>query len=215
MTKSRVAKRRRLPADARRSLIVEAAKDCIAETGLTETTARDVAARSGISIGTLTHHFASMEELLLEALRSASKEFTDQVIATLAGGRTARDRVHLLIDAALPSEPAARRQWRLWLDYWARAAHDDRLATLHSERYRHWRGAFEHVIREGVQSGEFTEVDPMRVAKEIAALFDGLAIAVAIGDEAVEAQEARQILYGFVDSRLLPNVGAPSGAHAS
>jgi AcrR family transcriptional regulator len=196
--------RTRLSAEARRGLIVEAAKDCIAETGLTETTAREVAARAQISIGTLTHHFSSMDELLLEALGSASREFTERVIATLAGGRTARDRVVLLIDAALPSQPPALQQWRLWLDYWARAAHDPRLATLHSERYRHWRGAFEHVIREGVRSGELAHVDARRAAKEIAALFDGFAIALTLGDEAIEAEEAREILIDFVDRLLRP-----------
>jgi AcrR family transcriptional regulator len=195
--------RRRHRPEVRQALILEAAKQVIAESGLGRATAREIAARCGISTGTLTHHFPSMDDLLVEALRSGSKEFTDRNLAAAEGERSARDRLLLLIETALPDKPEALRNWRLWLEYWARAVHEPRLAAAHSERYREWRGAFEQVIAQGVREGEFEAVDAAGAARELVGLFDGLCIAAAIGDEAIDVEEARRILLTWVEKTLL------------
>ena len=195
---------RRHRPEVRRALIIEAAKDCIADSGLARATAREVAARCGISTGTLTHHFESMDELLVEALRSGSKELTDRNVSEVESLSSALERLRMLIETALPDKPGALRNWRLWLEYWARAAHDPSLAAVHSERYREWRGAFERVITYGIESGEFAGVDAASAARELVGLFDGLCIEAAIGDEAVSVKEARRILFGWVDARLAP-----------
>jgi hypothetical protein len=145
--------------------------------------------------------------LLVEALRSGSKEFTDANLEAAAAQRGAVDRLRLLIETALPDKPVALRNWRLWLEYWARAVHDPALAAAHTERYAEWRGAFERVIAEGVDEGVFECSDPAGAARELVGLFDGLCIAAAIGDDAVTVAEARRILNGWIDARLRP---APS-----
>lgn len=197
--------RRRHRPEVRRALILEAAKQVIAESGVDRATAREIAARCGISTGTLTHHFPSMDVLLVEALRSGSKEFTDRNLAAANGEESARDRLRLLLDTALPDKPDALRNWRLWLEYWARAAHEPELAALHSERYREWRGAFESVISDGVRKGELSHRDPARAARELVGLFDGLCIEAALGDEAMSVSEARHILLDWVDRLVVPN----------
>jgi AcrR family transcriptional regulator len=194
--------RRRHRPEVRQALILEAAREIIAEKGLGAATAREIAARCDISTGTLTHHFPSMEQLLVEALRSASKEFTDENVAAAAAVEGARARLDILIETALPDKPDALRNWRLWLEYWARAVHDPDLADVHRERYREWRGAFERVIREGVDRGEFLPADPVSTARELVGLVDGLCIEAAIGDEAVPIDEARRIIFEWVDRRL-------------
>lgn len=196
-------KRRRHPPEVRQALILEAAKQLIADVGLGRATAREIATRCNISTGTLTHHFPSMDELLVEALRSGSKEFTDRNLGAAAAEQSARDRLILLIETALPDKPEALRNWRLWLEYWARAAHEPALAALHRERYREWRGAFERVITEGVATGELERVDPARAARELVGLFDGLCIEAVIGGQ-VSVGEAREILLSWVASRLRP-----------
>lgn len=203
------AKRVRHPPEVRQALILEAAKQVIAESGVGRATAREIAARCGISTGTLTHHFASMDDLLVEALRSGSKEFTDEKIAAAAVEASARAAIVLLVETSLPDQPAALRTWRLWLEYWARAVHDPALAAVHSERYREWRGAFERAIADGVASGEFAAVDVGRSARELVGLFDGLCIEAAIGDEGLSVVEARRIVLDWVDRNLL---AVPSSA---
>jgi len=113
-----------------------------------------------------------------------------------------------LIDAALPSSPNASRNWRLWIEYWARASHSTELAELHSERYAEWRSTFADIVAEGVESGEFRRLDPASTALTLVALLDGLGLQTVIGDAAVSVTIAHALLDEYVSS-LCPSI--PSG----
>jgi hypothetical protein len=58
------------------------------------------------------------------------------------------------------------------------------------ESYREW---VARVIRRGVESGEFREVDPDEVADLAMALFDGLGVRALIRDPAMSLDRARRI----------------------
>ncbi len=64
----RASERTRHPTEVRRPLIVEAARSVIADRGLFATTMRDIAAASGVSLGTVTYHFRGIAEILGEVL---------------------------------------------------------------------------------------------------------------------------------------------------
>lgn len=51
----------------RRDRIIDVAIDCIAEDGVAGTSHRKVAARADVPLGSMTYHFASMDDLLLQA----------------------------------------------------------------------------------------------------------------------------------------------------
>lgn len=190
------------PGVERRARILEAAQASIAEKGLMATTAREIAARCGISTGTLTHYFPSMDDLLVDALRAESKEMTGKFVRSPEVRAGGSEGLELLIRTALPDNPKAVRAWRLWLEYWARAVHGGTLSSIHSERYQQYRGAIAQVIALGVETGEFGPVDPKRMAREFCALFDGLGIQSAIHDEEVSVDEARLILREWIEARL-------------
>jgi len=194
-------KRRRHPPTVRRVMVLEAARDCIVKVGMAQTTARVIAARCGIAVGTLTYHFPSLDELLVEALRQSSHDFTDQVLAQVREQGSAEERLLVLIDTAMPDRPAAARNWRLWLEYWARAIHHPEIAGLHNERYDAWRGAFAETIAAGVASGEFAAVDAASEARRLVGLLDGLCLQLLVGDTAVPVEAVRELLHEAV--RLL------------
>lgn len=164
--------------------------------------ARTVAARCGISPGTLTYHFPTVDSLLVAALREASVGFTRAATEAASAREGARERIMSLIDTALPSTPDSRRNWKLWMEYWARASHVVELSELHSERYADWRAAFADIISSGVEDRELREVDPMSAALTIVALLDGLGLQAAIGDQRVDLATARALLAAHVDSLM-------------
>jgi AcrR family transcriptional regulator len=200
--------RKRHTPEVRRALVIKAAQEIIAEQGYAAASARTVAARCGISPGTLTYHFPSMDSLLGAALREASIGYTTSAIRSARSFPRAHDRLMSLIDAALPSSPDASRNWRLWMEYWARASHSPELAELHSERYADWRSTFAEIIAEGVASGEFRRLDPVSAALTLVALLDGLGLQAVIGDTAVSVTIAHALLDEYVSS-LCPSI--PSG----
>lgn len=69
---------------ARRAKIIEAVIELIADVGADAVQMRDVAARSGVALGTLYRYFSSKERLLAAALEDWQKRLTRRVLA--AGG---------------------------------------------------------------------------------------------------------------------------------
>jgi DNA-binding transcriptional regulator YbjK len=100
----------RAPALARREALLAAAVEIVAEAGVGGATHRAVAARAGVPLSTTSYFFASLDELILEALRAF---VVDQVVELNAAGRAFDDArlspaaaVQLLVDI-LMAEPRA------------------------------------------------------------------------------------------------------------
>ena len=64
--------------------LMAAAKRCLREKGFTRTTARDLAAASGVSLAAIGYHFGSKEALLSQAMIEATAEWVHELEAALA-----------------------------------------------------------------------------------------------------------------------------------
>jgi AcrR family transcriptional regulator len=74
--------RRRLNADARKSLILKAARRAFTESGdMSGTTIRTIAEKAGISEGLIYRHFESKEQLYVEAVVEPLREVVDVMVA--------------------------------------------------------------------------------------------------------------------------------------
>ena len=161
----------------RRTQMLEAAMEVIAERGLCETRIADVADRAGLSPALVVYYFGSKETLLTEALAYAEDLFYIEAFRELTGIEGASKRLVRLIDLACP--PVVRREsdeyWTLWVELWSRALRNDEAARKREALERRWRNTIAEVVREGQRSGEFGPCDPERFATYLSALMDGLA----------------------------------------
>lgn len=64
--------------------LMAAAKRCLREKGFTRTTARDLAAGSGVSLAAIGYHFGSKEALLSQAMIEATAEWVHELETALA-----------------------------------------------------------------------------------------------------------------------------------
>lgn len=83
----------------RRDRIIDAALECVAVDGVAGTSHRKVAARAGVPLGSMTYHFAGMDELLVEAFTRFAATIADAFdkrLATTGSGRD--DLVEALVD---------------------------------------------------------------------------------------------------------------------
>lgn len=100
------ARRRHDP--ERRARISDAALDVIAEHGVAGTTHRKIAAAAGVPLGSLTYHYATLDELLGEAFTKLADRTADGFEAAMAqvGNQDeARDAVVSLITGELLNDP--------------------------------------------------------------------------------------------------------------
>jgi AcrR family transcriptional regulator len=182
--------RRQLSATRRRQ-ILEAAVSVVSERGLCDTRIADVAERAGASPALVIYYFGTRDRLLAQALAFSEEQFYEEAARDLATIPSAREQlVHLVRQGCATGDYGDlewRDGWLLWLDLWARAPRDPDVARDREQLDRRWRETIAGVVRRGQERGEFGPVDPEEFSLRLAALIDGLAIQVVLGDPDVSA----------------------------
>lgn len=164
-------------ADLRRSAIVHAAWQLIADEGFEALTIRRLGREVGGASGRVTHYFASKEEVLIAVLgevtdshRSGLNRLRDKL---LEAGPDAGSVARAIVDV-LPLDEASRRDWRVWLAFWSQAAVSPNVATRHRQLYRSWR----KVLAEAIQRIDpgCSRDDVADRAEQLLACIDGLGV---------------------------------------
>ena len=109
--------------------LLEGAKRCLLEKGYRATTARDIAAASGVSLAAIGYHFGSKEALMNLAVYEAVGEWSEGFEEALAADPDAAplERVEVLWTHMVESFQATRR---LWLAQFELIAETDRQPEL-------------------------------------------------------------------------------------
>jgi AcrR family transcriptional regulator len=213
---------RRLP-EERPQQILDAALSVFAEHGIDAAKLEEIAARAGVSKGTIYLYFPSKEELFREVVRQK------------VGPAIAK------ADDASSSEETAEGQLRVYLKHqWECLGLEDsegwiRLVMLELHKYPdlaefHWQEVVSRsnrilgdIIRRGIASGEFRDTDPLTASQMIKALV--LMHVLWTGPRAPAPPEHRPALEEVLDSvtdfvlhalRATPQsaVPAPGASHA-
>ena len=192
-----------------RDRILRAATELIASDGIDEVRIARVANRARASTALVHHYFSTREELLAQALLQSFELAADERFgAGPAAAASATEGLAIAIDECLPTPGEGEREWVLWVELWLRAAREPELRPVAGRMYESYREWVARVIRRGVESGEFREVDPDRVADLAMALFDGLGVRALIRDPAMSLERARRM----AAERLAAELGVDPGA---
>ena len=191
---SRRAGRPASPAFSRES-VAGAVADLVCERGFAGWSMRDLATRLGVSTGTLTHHFASREELALAAMDYVYGLPPDWEEMR---GRSAAERLRRICAIFVVSSPNRRRWWQFWIEYMAAAARDPELRKRQESRYARQRDFFARLIRE--LQPRMALVDATAQAEALLALGNGLAIQQLGTPDQLSASRARAILDARIEA---------------
>jgi AcrR family transcriptional regulator len=112
-THTEEAPKRRMPADARREVILEAALDAFAHRGLDGVSLGEVADRAGISKALIYEHFDSKKDLHDAVLQASHDQLVARVLTSIGDAESPEDRLRLGIDAFLSFVEEHRTAWRI------------------------------------------------------------------------------------------------------
>jgi AcrR family transcriptional regulator len=142
---------------SRRDLIIESAAGLFAAKGFHATTVRDIAEVAGVLSGSLYAHIATKEDLYVEIVRRAARDFTAAVEPIATGSGSAVDKLERMIGAHLAVIARSRAWARVYLD------DDTNLSQAARDQARQWRRAYEKlwdaVLAEGMADGSFRVAD--------------------------------------------------------
>lgn len=170
------ARARRFDPD-RRDRIVDACLDVIAEAGVAGASSRRVAAAADVPLGSITYHFAGMEELLHAAFDRFATVVSDRFEARLAQASTRDEALEAVVQSILGG--ATPREMVLAHELYTLAAREPAYRDLtHAWMARSRRGLERHV-------------DPM-TARMLDALIEGLEIHRALDTQDRGVDEVRE-----------------------
>jgi AcrR family transcriptional regulator len=190
--------------EERRDRILRATVDVVRDRGFSGTRVADIAEAAGTSQGLILYHFQSLAGALNAALTLLEDEFYENLDRDLREQAGPVERLRHMADLAAGMGPAVG-DWRLWLELWVRALHDDDARATRESLDRRWRSALREVISEGQATGDFDPMDPEASAIRLASLMDGLAIQLALGDRGMTAERLADLWWqGAVTELRMP-----------
>lgn len=190
--------RQRQPPEVRRQMIIDAAREVIAAQGMHATTVRDIAAAARVAVGTVTYHFSGIAEVLAGVLQAEMTEFSAPVMAAASAAETGRAGLDALAGGLLATGDRATEHWKLWLDFWTLAAHQEHYAVWQRQVYLDLHALAESLLERGNADGSLRAVDPRRQAVEYIALMDGLVVQAYLPDSRLNPAQARALLDNYV-----------------
>jgi AcrR family transcriptional regulator len=162
-----------------RDALLEAAIECLHDRGYARTTARDLVARSGTSLGAIGYHFGSKEKLLNEAIHTAFHEWVDPLIAIASepGEASPLERLREGFGVLLDSLEEHRGVVVSLFEAIAAAERSDDLREQLAACYDELRDAIGAVISSavGLPDGDDGGM-PTLMASVLVAVFDGMLV---------------------------------------
>jgi AcrR family transcriptional regulator len=155
--------------DARPAEILTAALECFGQRGFAATRLTDVAARAGVTKGTLYLYFPSKQELFKAVVRAALIPNIEKLEASIGAVNTAADQLQLLfttwVEHILPAPFSVIPKL-----IFAEAGNFPDLARFYLDEVAH-RGLrlIASILRRGIAGGEFRPVDVEHVVYSIIA----------------------------------------------
>ena len=196
--------------EATRQRLLGAARDVFVEKGLDQASIDDVAAASGMSVGSIYNYFANKDELIRQSIDNAVKQESALVLADTQAA------------AGSPSEMidrAVRGWWKYTMEKpgaaaflaqaWGAASRRPLIRDLMARRFE--RGvALNSVLFQGcVQRGDLpADLDVDALARTVQALLDGMILEFVLSGGALRRSDAQRRLRFVLDPAM-------AGAHAA
>jgi len=189
--------------------IMEATYRALCEHGYAELTMQRIADESERSKAALHYHYDTKEALLRSFLDYLLERFEQRPAA--AEDAAPRERLDTFLEAIFESNTSEGTGFATaLLEIKAQAPYNEAYRERLLEWDRAMRGTVADAVREGIETGEFREVDPERVARFVATTINGAHVRQVALEE--DLGETRELLEAYLDRTLSP--GDPDGGGA-
>ena len=189
-------KKSRLSAEDRRALLEDAARACIARGGIRDFTVDKIVAEAGVSRGLITHHFGSMDGLLV----AVYSRMYDEWIAAISAPRLGLAPIYALVEALVSPTLFSRDVLNVWLTLWGEIATNPVLRAEHRARYSEYRETIVAALRNAASPGSSIDVDT--VASAFICLVDGLGVQRCIDPDRLPEAAARSACWALLSPHL-------------
>jgi len=163
----------------RKKEIIVAAMRIVAKKGIKNVRIDEIAAEAGIGKGTLYEYFTSKEDIFGETMVEFMQQIETAMARKMFRASTPEEKLRALTDAWVEAaENEGGEVLELLIDVWAeglRRSNPEMIAAFDLKRiYEDFRDLISGIIQDGINSGVFRAVDPLKSAAVFIGVTDGL-----------------------------------------
>ena len=154
--------------------IFEAALQCFNETGYAATSMENIAAKAHISKGGMYHYFGSKRELFLNLFRYRVNKYFNEMKSYMKKEDTPEQRIRTLVRKAGQILKRNEDFYKFCLEFLSQGTRDAEIRKIMTAFYKDCIGTFKALVEEGMETGNFKEIDSEKAARAIYFLVMGV-----------------------------------------
>ncbi len=188
---------------ATRERILDATCRVIVDKGMAAVRVGDIAREAGLSTAIVHYHFATKDEVLLEAVVWQNARETARRDAIVAGAAPPIEKLLGFLAASMPPHGFARDEALIRYDLWGRAMREPAYRDVLMPLRNQWRRQIVTILEEGVAGGAFRLAHPFdEVVEEFTAILDGYSLQFLLGYRWMTAERMWELLGRYVQGHL-------------
>ena len=191
---------RRLKSDERRQTLIKAALSCLSRFGPHGTGVREICHQVDVSPGLLNHYFDSKEALILEALRTLTREFHDNMQGVLGDDEVpAEQRMRSSFEVYFSSRVTDAERAGAYLAFWTLARTDPAVRRVQRSAYRKQQQLFQSALK-ALAAERRVRIDERKIAIGLVSLLDGLWLEICLDPAAFSRATAVSLSWLWLDA---------------
>lgn len=194
--------------EMRRAQLVRAAYKVVSRKGYYNFTIKDIAKESGLSSGLVHYYFKDKQDLLLNLLKDINLNIKSYLNHELVKTRSPLEKLIAYIDQAFSLAEKEKEYFYVLIDFWTQTKHNPRMRQANNRLLQSYRDECAAIVKEGISSGIFREVDVAFTATTIVSVIQGTIVQYVLDNEAFDYERYTTMIKEYIISILLKEKNA-------
>ena len=177
----------------RKDEVMRVATKLVARKGWQNTTLADIAREAGVSLGVITYHFSSKDEIIRGVMERYVGENLTQLYQSVQEYDDPVEKLKNLLRLTLRETKRDKEIYYVHFDYWAKISWNEEIREINAQFYDFARDWTADCVRGGIEAGVFKEIDPREAATLINALLIGIQAQHAFDEEAFDFERVAEM----------------------
>lgn len=160
----------------RKEQIVRATVDCITKHGYHNFSMQDVARTAGVSKGIIHYYFLNKDDLMMSVLDRVAGDIERVLVSDMESIEDPAEKLKIFTTVAFNIVRSTKEYYQVNMDFWTQINQKKEVRQVISRHYSKFRDTCGMVIKQGIESGVFKQVDPILYSSYIIAVVDGLSL---------------------------------------
>jgi AcrR family transcriptional regulator len=182
--------------------LIEAALDCLSRLGPYGAGVREICDRAGVSQGLLRHYFDGKDALIIEAYRTLTREYHENLHRILTGpAESEANRLRSFFDAYFSSEVTGEERSGTYVAFWTLGRTEPTIQRIQRSAYRKLRKQLAPVLNE-LAANRGARIDAEQLATSLIALLDGYWLDMCVDPTHFSRNKASAACWEWLDTFL-------------